>query len=516
MDQNTRQDLTPAQLLQYLPIYKVLVCTQCRYAVQPNGIPRHLKDIHHIYRSRRQPFMQHVSKFQLDHPQEVNRRKVHGFPVPSLPVENGLRCESQGCSYLCVSVKRMKHHWLSVHGRAGQSELDWCPVQLQTIFRGNFLKYFTRDNAVSLVQFQGVIKGKRGLYDEQDQRTTVVCDVHAVDGQQYNSKVLHSSLSLLDDFCSELKLDRIDEALLRHYTTYTYKTIAIDRESETLWRSTIPMLASKHPFLMHGILACSALHSCHNNPAQQYEQSLRSSSHQEGAMPLFRSAIANVNSGNCDAVLAFSHLLVIFSLASEKQDENLFLVEVNGPELLPSWLYFLRAGCSMLCSVWERLETGPVKALASAWELPIETSEECDLHLADYLISAIPSPTSQNAWSEDECQNYRHAAIELGRAFSHTRALGQSFTSWEALRIWPMRVSAEYMGMLGSWHPGALILLAHYCIILKQLESLWYLQGRAARLLTAVSYRLEPQWHCYIEWPLHQIQASHDCLVYAL
>lgn len=137
------RDPEPAELLQYLPLYRVVVCTSCEYAVQPNAIGRHLKDIHQIYRSRRRPFMQYVSSLGLDQPEVVIGSKIHEFPVPGLPVQDGVRCESQGCSFLCGSEKRMKCHWSSAHGRAAQEHIHWRPVPLQTFFRGNLLRYFT-------------------------------------------------------------------------------------------------------------------------------------------------------------------------------------------------------------------------------------------------------------------------------------------------------------------------------------------------------------------------------------
>ena len=36
----------------------------------------------------------------------------------------------------------MKGHWAFEHGRQGKSDVDWHPVPLQTLFRGNLLRYF--------------------------------------------------------------------------------------------------------------------------------------------------------------------------------------------------------------------------------------------------------------------------------------------------------------------------------------------------------------------------------------
>ncbi len=87
--------------------------------------------------------MEYVSKFDIAEPQDVIQAKIRQFPVPLLPVQDGLLCLHEGCLHLCASVKRMKTHWLSSHGLSGQPGSDWCSVPLQTFFRGNLLRYFT-------------------------------------------------------------------------------------------------------------------------------------------------------------------------------------------------------------------------------------------------------------------------------------------------------------------------------------------------------------------------------------
>ena len=76
-----------------------------------------------------------------------------------------------------------------------------------------------------------------------------------------------------------------------------------------------------------------------------------------------------------DAILAFTHLLILYSFAPDDQDESLLLVNERRMSIIPSWLHFLRAGCSMLCDVWDKLESGPLKSLALAWETAVEIDE---------------------------------------------------------------------------------------------------------------------------------------------
>jgi hypothetical protein len=300
-------------------------------------------------------------------------------------------------------------------------------------------------------------------------------------------------------------LDDSDNALLRHYISSTSITIA-DENSEALWQDTVPQLARRNPFLMHGILACSALHLAYKTPSHQLEYLVKATSHQHIAMPQFRSAIAHVNEENCHSVMVFSHLLVIYSFALESQDERLLIVDANGPDILPSWLHFLRNGCLMVCTVWDQIVAGPIKDLAEQWEVPVEVLEDGQTPLERYLLSVIPPQSAEDAWPEEVCRVYSETAIALGRAFSCTRALGGKLTTWDALRIWPMLISVEFIELLREWHPGALILLAHYCILLKKVESHWYFEGRATKLLSTIVHRMDLRWHCYIRWPLEEME----------
>jgi hypothetical protein len=89
---------------------------------------------------------------------------------------------------------------------------------------------------------------------------------------------------------STLTLQMNDLELLHHYTTSTYLTLTQDSpEHEHVWQIVVPQLAVKHPFLMHGILASSALHLAHVLPERQQEYTVLAANHESMALPAFRS-----------------------------------------------------------------------------------------------------------------------------------------------------------------------------------------------------------------------------------
>ncbi|KAL4867802.1 hypothetical protein BDV12DRAFT_209519, partial [Aspergillus spectabilis] len=511
-------DLAPAELLKYLPDYEVVICTACSYAVQPKAVSRHLKEIHRVLRSRRRKFDLYVTGLRLRDPQDVEPPSDPGqFPVPYLPVEPGFRCRVPGCDHMCASTKRMEAHWRHYHGRKGYRHEDYTPTPLQTFFRGNLLRYFTSPDP---------------------------------------SAVLNTPVSLpaIDDTCipETTTLTTTDTSLLTHYFTTTYRTFVTGPETTPLWQSVIPTLATQHGFLLHGLLACTALHKAYlsHGPALKQSYTLLACTHQDVAFPGFRAAIANPTIENSHAILAFSHLLIIYSFASSTTNpddldagSSLFLAESDPDQhghqygtpsqLLPNWLYFIRGSCCMLKTVMPHILAGPVHSLIDAWgDRPQEGDDGGrQTVLLRHLLSVIPSiPASPYAdingrtatgngngtgnvdlWAPDTIRIYTEAAKHLNTTFLYLRRYApETITAWNILRVWPMVVSLEYITLLQEQHPGALILLAHYCILLKCLEKYWYFEGKARFLLLSVWKRLHPEWHVYIQGAVECVLGGGD------
>ncbi|KAL1850884.1 hypothetical protein Plec18170_006721 [Paecilomyces lecythidis] len=471
----------PAELLEYLAPYQVLVCSTCKYAIQPAAISRHLKEIHRLYRSDREPYLRHAFTFQLADAAEVIKAPIEQFPVPLLPILNGMICGHDNCDYLCASIKRMKRHWVSSHGCAGRENEDWYPVPMQTFFRGNLLSYFT---------------------DPCLNSTNAACSSP--------TKRLTTAKVFLSTLCKErlyaVDLDTHDALLFQHFVMSTSTTIATDESTKEVWQKVVPPLAGRFDFLMHAILACAALHLVHLDHPNRSAILMKAITHFDAALPLYRSTLAKLQDESAEAILAFAQLLAVNSFALQDENEQLLLVRLHNVEDLPAWLYFARNGCEVLSEFWDHLEQGPLKSLIAAWEEPlVSISHDVKSKWSDYLLSLIPPPASANAWPQEVVQVYTNAATSLSHTFSIADALDAQFTSWHILFIWPMEVSTEFITLLSACHPGMLILVAHYCILLRQLETVWYFKGRAKDLLDTVKSHLGEEYHHCIALPMREV-----------
>jgi Orsellinic acid/F9775 biosynthesis cluster protein D len=129
-----------ADLLKYDAAYCVLICRECKYAIQKNALDSHLLR-HKIYRGDRQRLLSSISRLRILDSDDVQLPPAGSLPVDGLPVISGYRCRATGCGSLYGSIKRMRKHWTETHDISIPGSFA-CPVNLQTFFRGTKLKYF--------------------------------------------------------------------------------------------------------------------------------------------------------------------------------------------------------------------------------------------------------------------------------------------------------------------------------------------------------------------------------------
>ncbi|KAJ5482046.1 transcriptional regulator family: Fungal Specific TF [Penicillium sp. IBT 31633x] len=445
--------------------------------------PRHLKEIHHLNRVLRRAFVDYASVFELSQPNDVNLPDGTQFPVPLLPVQDGLACSFAGCAHLCVTAKRMKQHWMSVHHIAASNNGGfWDPVPLQTFFRGNVLRYFTNPallNSSSSDSLNGLTStGSRMMANIHHQPDWI---------SPQTATTLASSDNRESSPCQALITS--DAGLLDHYRNPTYKILSCGLETDDVFRIVVPQLATRFPFLLHGNLSCSSLHLASIDPINQAYYTIRSTRHQDQAVPAFRWATMHVDSNNSQALLAFAFFLVVYALGSEPNDQPLFLSdETDQGEGAPSleWIEILRNGCAMLCPVWTELTTSPLAPFTTPWrdDLGITTNPNDPLLIT--LLSAIPDYKSEST----DYNIYRDSAIKLTQAFAFIERCGPLSTIWDVLNAWPMRVSSEYLVLLKHNNPGALLLLAYYVILLQPFQREWFLKGRVMKLIDEIARRL--------------------------
>lgn len=297
---------------------------------------------------------------------------------------------------------------------------------------------------------------------------------------------------------SHQELNALDIHLLSHYLRSTCFSLANRHGNGRLWQTSVPRIAATIPFLRHGILALAALHVRSQEAVSglevDHDQLLELAHiHNDKAMTAFQVAIEKGPSTvlECHGIIAFIHCYTLYSFAIWRREGDvalagdLFLSDSSRSDLeyLSPWLYYVRHGCELVCDFWNTIGNGPLAPLALSWDIPILTEDERSSKIAELLAAAIGDAGESRGV-------LIQAAEELSLAFMAANQMGEALTVWDAVRLWPLTLSLEFLSLLHRDMPTALILVACYCIILERLDALWFSARLSSTLLANIHTRL--------------------------
>lgn len=265
--------------------------------------------------------------------------------------------------------------------------------------------------------------------------------------------------------------------LLHHYTAstcLTFSTIAPVRE---VWQYRVPRIALNVDYVLHALLAVSAMHLSHLRPHAR-------SSYWATAVKLYHEALSkvqvemeNVTEENCTAIYLFSTLTCFYSLAQNgelasrsDQGEN---VDDEERDLL-SWVFLFRGTKTLLTLPHQAIlhagELAPMFEYGGKRALRQRAYPTCDLaSIMDELREIIPDPEEQVIYSD--------AIQHLQRSFHAVfgRPPGEAETT--NIFVWLFDVSDEYMDRLGRHEGPAVAIFICFSLLASQLQGVWWAKG---------------------------------------
>ncbi|KAK2743697.1 hypothetical protein FQN55_007100 [Onygenales sp. PD_40] len=293
-------------------------------------------------------------------------------------------------------------------------------------------------------------------------------------------------------------LDVIDLELLHHYTTFTYKTLPSGAapDQHELWQIQVVQLGFQHEFLLRGILAVAALHLSYLRPNRRESLALRASTHQSIAVRSFHEALNNVDPSNCVAIFAFSCIIVALTFAAPKSPENGVQKE------LFDWFYMVRGCNSVLQTQWGTLSRSFLAPLLKKGMMH-ETAASHTVRDADRVTDLLRLCSRENLIQDRETANaYALAIHELLNAYTQVSILTERRQDFvPVIFVWPIAIPQAYLMLLGERKPEALVILAHYSVLLARVDDQWYMEGWARYLVRQIETALGEEWASWLEWP---------------
>ena len=302
----------------------------------------------------------------------------------------------------------------------------------------------------------------------------------------------------------------IDELeLLHQFTTETCFTLSDRPESHALWQVTVPQEAFKHPFLMRGILAVSALHLSFLRPERHDYYNQLANRNQDAALGTFRPLMTNMDQSNCDAVLAMSTLVVVYGVESPKASESLGLFEYKG-EHSYEWLPLIKGVYSIIMSVYPWIKSGKLSALLHDQDHGLPTT---GLSTAlDNQLNNLDTLCEQASGGGDAVRMYKGALGSLRECFVRMNNRTPDDCEVSIAFLWPVLIPQEFVERLHAGEPIALIILAHYCVILHHLDSYWWMNGWARHIVRKIDRELDDNMQSWLQWATSVVAVSEKII----
>ena len=298
-------------------------------------------------------------------------------------------------------------------------------------------------------------------------------------------------------------LDMPALSLLHHYITHTSMSLFSQTHLHQLFQRIIPSYATEHAFLMHGLLAISSLHLAINDPSQRTLHTDVARGHQTKALQTYLPSLDHLTPSNCHAIFAFSCLTVLQTFAYQQfapRGESL-----NAALQIMAFSRGLRA-IYVISQTWmlggDLCETLQMDDLE---DVPISADVDHALRrLATYNNTVYAHTADDKA--EVGKKAYAHAIDRLRHVFGSRGREGRF-----NLMLWPVVVQEQFVEMAKNGDSFALVLLAHYGVLLDLAFQGWWSESFGKRLVEDIRDKLGGvghgnRWSELLEWPLKRVK----------
>ncbi|KAF7190205.1 hypothetical protein HII31_08536 [Pseudocercospora fuligena] len=298
---------------------------------------------------------------------------------------------------------------------------------------------------------------------------------------------------------------------MHHYDRDTlFQPLGIREDFQHLWREYIPREAIKHPFLMHGILALSALHIAFEQPENADKYLRLCDKHQTKALELFRTVLmTDITPDVSTALFALSTTISILSTARSCADAAMMQEpQFIGMDQVAELFLLTRGIRDLILTCMDWVSAGPLGPMLQGDDL----SGRCDTEL--------PSPVQRQfiilEHMLEECcpPEYRldceHALRSLEDIYRDISYVARA-KDIETQHIWRWMLLAppDPVRMVTACFPPALIILAHFAAVSLTAQKSWYTRDWGHYVLTGISMTLlGSEMHMYLDWPMEQARTQ--------
>lgn len=285
--------------------------------------------------------------------------------------------------------------------------------------------------------------------------------------------------------------------LLRHAESESADFMMCDESSVALV-SSICDLALTSQYLMDEFLALAALHLSVHDPSRHGQYSRMAFELQVRALSLHNPVTVELSEQNCIPRFLFSALLGLYVL-----HDTLSTIQNGFDAFLHKFGDYLnlQQGVGFICrEFWPVISSskGPAffaseEQMSQGGNTLTSSGHACDA-IEEMLMESILAPTSLNTCrSATKCLKNAFRLFEIFSARGNRRV--------HAAIPFPVNVPPRYDEMLRQKVPEALVILAHYGVLLHRCREFWIIGGGGKAMIQPIAAELGQQWHRFMELP---------------
>ncbi|KAJ5278652.1 C6 transcription factor [Penicillium angulare] len=317
---------------------------------------------------------------------------------------------------------------------------------------------------------------------------------------------------MLPQSLSTSTLQLHDMELFHHYMISTCYTLSRTPVVQAVWRDEAPQVGFTMPAVMHAMLAVSALHLARCDPSRRESCITQAHMHHELAMCMVTPNMPSLASDNGPGLFLFSSLTCIFACAGVRSEDNSFSLFEQGR--LANWVLLFRGTKTVIDYSRDDLSKGRLGPMFNnghdaAAARSLHAMEQGQMYTWE-LKQFIYREFSQDP---QRLQVYEEALIALNKT------LGVVLKPHEEPRLqtadifaWLLEASDEYMESLVQGAPVALIIFGYFCVALRQIEGMWFMEGVSGRLMSQLSSLIDERYQGWLRWPKEQISWTPDSI----
>lgn len=292
--------------------------------------------------------------------------------------------------------------------------------------------------------------------------------------------------------------------LFNNLQSKDFLALEVSRQPDIVPSSIYIRYSLTTPYLMHQVLATSAFHlSTRNTELRDFYREY-STGLQNCALSLFQKSnpTMEVTPENFVQMFLFSSLVGVHLLC-----DTLHYARKSLDEFIDSFTNTLSVYRGVIAIIEEcrelLRETELEPGLKTSQILMESMSEEvgCECDSLRNLFGTADLPPSKMAI-------YQESTFYLQQLFDAHRHVPANQIRVSLVIVWPILVSPDYVELLQQREPIALIILAHYAVLLHRGKDLWLMGDGGRFLLEAICGRLGPDWKDLLKYPSEAVDGQ--------